>query len=210
MAAKLTAPVVDSHGKGAADAELEDAVFGVELKPHLVHEVVRAESAAARAGTQAAKSRGEVSGGGAKPWRQKGTGRARQGTVRAPQFAGGGQAFPPKPRSYDVKVNRKVRKTALRGALSAHAGGSSLVVLEGDDFSEPSTKTAAGLLDGLDASRPVLVVCGADEDAVSKSFRNLERVGVTTPYELEVRALAWARTLVLTKSALGDLEGLAT
>ena len=104
-------------GSAAKDVTLEDGVFGAELKPHLVHETVRAELNAHRAGTRGAKSRGLVSGGRAKPWRQKGTGRARQGTIRAPQFAGGGLAFPPGMRSFEVKVNRKARRAALRGAL---------------------------------------------------------------------------------------------
>ncbi|MGH3021944.1 MAG: 50S ribosomal protein L4, partial [Gaiellaceae bacterium] len=110
------APVLDPSGKKSKDVSLAEAVFAVEVKPHLVHEVVRAEAAAARAGTRAAKTRALVSGGRSKPWRQKGTGRARAGTIRAPQFTGGGVAFPPTSRSYDVKVNRKVRRAALRSA----------------------------------------------------------------------------------------------
>ena len=110
------APLLDGTGKKSKDVTLTAEVFGVDVKPHLIHEAVRAEGAAARAGTQAAKSRGLVSGGRAKPWRQKGTGRARAGTTRAPQWTGGGVAFAPQPRSYALKVNRKARKSALRAA----------------------------------------------------------------------------------------------
>src|ERR671936_2492118 len=109
------APLLDAAGKRSKDVTLEEAVFGAELKPHLVHETVRAELNAKRAGTRGAKSRGLVSGGRGKPWRQKGTGRARAGTIRAPQFTGGGLAFPPGPRSFDVKVNRKERRAGVRG-----------------------------------------------------------------------------------------------
>src|SRR5204863_3686740 len=116
----IKAPLVDATGKEAKQVSLEAAVFGVELKPHLVHEAVRAELNAQRAGTRGAKSRGLVSGGRAKPWRQKGTGRARAGTTRAVQFTGGGMAFPPMMRSFEVKVNKKVRRAALRAALSSH------------------------------------------------------------------------------------------
>jgi large subunit ribosomal protein L4 len=132
--AAVKAPVLDASGKRAKDASLEPAVFGVDVKRNLLHETVRAELNAQRAGTRGAKSRGLVAGGRAKPFRQKGTGRARAGTTRAPQFTGGGVAFPPQARSFDVKVNRKVRKAALRGALSAHAGAGTLGVLEVGGF----------------------------------------------------------------------------
>src|SRR3954451_12431777 len=140
------APLLDGTGKKAKDVTLTAEVFGADVKPHLIHEAVRAESAAARAGTRAAKSRGLVSGGRAKPWRQKGTGRARAGTTRAPQWTGGGVAFPPTPRDFDVKVNRKTRRAALRGVLSQHAADGTLGVLDGSGFAEPSTRQAAELL----------------------------------------------------------------
>src|SRR5712664_1282581 len=136
------APLLDSDGKKAKDVTLEESVFAAELKPHIVHETVRAEMNAARQGTRAAKSRGLVSGGRAKPWRQKGTGRARAGTTRAPQWTGGGVAFPPTPRSFEVKVNRKAARAALRSALASHAQTGTLGVLDGGSFAEPSTKTA--------------------------------------------------------------------
>src|SRR5215211_5434367 len=139
MAARK-APLLDGAGKKSKDVTLADEVFGQEVKPHLVHEAVRAESLAARSGTHATKSRGLVAGGRTKPWRQKGTGRARAGTTRAAQWTGGGHAFAIQPRSYAVKVNRKARKAALRGALAAHASRGSLAVVDAGAWTEPSTK----------------------------------------------------------------------
>ena len=204
------APVLKITGARAKDATLDDAVFGAEVKPHLVHETVRAELNAARAGTRAAKSRGLVAGGRGKPWRQKGTGRARAGTIRAPQFTGGGVAFPPMPRSFEVKVNRKVRRAALRGALSDHATRGSLAVLGDGLFDAPSTRTAEGLLAGWAKETPILVVAGEDETAVIKSFRNLERVAVTVPAELEVAQVVWARSLLITEGALESVQARAS
>jgi large subunit ribosomal protein L4 len=204
---KLKAPVLG--GTAAKDVTLEPAVFGAELKKHLVHEAVRAELNARRAGTRGAKSRGLVSGGRAKPWRQKGTGRARQGTIRAPQFAGGGVAFPPGMRSFEVKVNRKARRAALRGALSNHAAAGTLALVAGTAFAEPSTKQAKALVDGWGQATPLLVVAHEDEVALIKSFRNLDRVLVTVPSELEVAVVVWARSVLVTESALPLVEGRA-
>jgi large subunit ribosomal protein L4 len=198
------APVIG--GPKASDVSLDEAVFAVELKPHLVHETVRAEMNAARAGTRGGKSRGLVAGGRSKPWRQKGTGRARQGTIRAPQFTGGGMAFPPGMRSFDVKVNRKARRAALRGALSNHAANGTLAVLDVASFEAPSTKQAKGVLEGWGRDAPVLIVAHEDEEAVVKSFRNLERVLVTVPADLEVAAIVWARAVVVTETALPLVE----
>jgi large subunit ribosomal protein L4 len=203
------APVLDSTGKKSKDLTLEAAVFGVEVKPHLVHETVRAELNARRAGTHAAKTRGFVAGGRAKPWRQKGTGRARAGTIRAPQFTGGGVAFPPIPRSYDVKVNKKVRRAAMRAALSAHAGGGTLGVVPDDVFEGPSTQTAAGLLGTWGKDLPLLVVAEDEQENVIKSFRNLPGVYVVSSAETEVAELVWARSVIATESALERLEGRA-
>ena len=131
------APLLDKAGRSSKDVSLEAAVFGVELKPHLVHEAVRAELNEARQGTRAAKNRSRVAGGRSKPWRQKGTGRARQGTIRAPQFTGGGVAFPPSPRSFDLKVNKKAFKAALRSALSDHAQAETIAVLGASALEAP-------------------------------------------------------------------------
>jgi large subunit ribosomal protein L4 len=205
----INAPLVALDGTASSEVKLEVDVFGAELKPHLIHEAVRAESAAARAGTRGAKSRGQVAGGAAKPWRQKGTGRARQGTIRAPQFEGGGMAFPPTMRSFAIKVNRKAYRSALRGALSTHAGAETIAVMNPSGLDAPSTKTAASFVDAWGPDLPLLVVCGADEDTVAKSFRNLTRVAVTTPGRLEVRDLAWARTVLVSQTALPDVERIA-
>jgi len=204
------APLLDAAGKKSKDVSLEEAVFGAEVKPHLVHETVRAELNAARAGTRAAKSRGLVAGGRHKPWRQKGTGRARAGTTRAPQWTGGGVAFPPTPRSFALKVNRKARRAALRGALSAHVTRGSFALISGADFERPSTKAAAGVLDSSGLDRPVVVVAGDEEENVIRSFRNLDRVLVTVPSELELSAVVWARSLLVSEGALEAVQGRAS
>jgi large subunit ribosomal protein L4 len=204
------APVLDTAGKQTREASLDEAIFGAELKPHLVHETVRAELNAHRAGTRSAKSRGLVAGGRAKPFRQKGTGRARQGTTRAPHFTGGGVAFPPVMRGFEVKVNRKARRAALRGALSEHARRGSLGLLDGSAFGEPSTQQAAGLLAAWQREVPLVVVATEDELNVIKSFRNLARVVVTLPSELEVATVVWARSLLVTEAALPLVQGRAT
>jgi len=207
--ADVKAPVLDAAGKQARELSLGEEVFAAEVKPHLVHETVRAELNAARAGTRGAKSRGLVSGGRAKPWRQKGTGRARAGTIRAPQFTGGGVAFPPGMRSFDSKVNRKARRAAFRSALAAHAGRGTLAVVDGGGFDAPSTRAATELLAGWGKERPLVVVATEGEEALIKSFRNLERVVVTVPAELEVASLVWARSLLVTEAALPLVEARA-
>jgi large subunit ribosomal protein L4 len=193
------APVLG--GSQAKEVALDSTVFAVELKPHLVHETVRAELNAARAGTRGAKSRGLVAGGRSKPWRQKGTGRARQGTTRAPQWTGGGVAFPPGMRSFEVKVNRKARRAALRGALSHHAANGTIALVDGSSFEVPSTRKADELLSGW-TERPTLVVVTDEEETLAKSFRNLARVLVSAPSELEVAAIVWARSVLVSEAAL--------
>ncbi len=193
-------------GSAAKEVTLDAVVFEAELRPHLVHETVRAEQNAHRAGTRGAKSRGLVAGGRSKPWRQKGTGRARQGTIRAPQFSGGGVAFPPGMRSFDVKVNRKARRAALRGALSHHAANGTLALLDGAHFDSPSTRKAVQLLAAWGNDLPLLVVAQEDEEALVKSFRNLPRVLVTGAAELEVAPVVWARAVLVTEAALPLVE----
>jgi large subunit ribosomal protein L4 len=181
---------------------LDASIFAVEPKPHLVHEAVRAELNAQRTGTRGAKSRGLVAGGRAKPWRQKGTGRARAGTTRAPHWTGGGVAFPPTMRDFSFKVNRKERKAAFRMALSAHALEGSLAIFDGAAFAEPSTKEARALLDAWEKRQPTVVVATEDEVVAAKSFRNLPRVAVTTPEALVVADVVWARSLLVSEKAL--------
>jgi large subunit ribosomal protein L4 len=200
------APVLDAAGKSSKQTTLEVGVFGVDVKPHLVHEAVRAELNARRAGTRGAKSRGLVAGGRGKPWRQKGTGRARAGTIRAPQFVGGGLAFPPTARNFETKVNRKAYRSALRGALSAHAGEGTLAVVDGSAFDAPSTKKALGFLEAWGKDHPVVLVANEDETALVKSFRNLERVAIVQPAELEVAAVVWARSLLVSEAALEAVQ----
>jgi large subunit ribosomal protein L4 len=204
------APVLAASGAGSKDVELDESVFAAEIKPHLVHEVVRAELNADRAGTRGAKSRGLVAGGRAKPWRQKGTGRARAGTIRAPQFTGGGVAFPPTMRSFELKVNKKVKRAALRAALAAHVNDSTLAVLDASGFATPSTRAAADLLAGWDKGYPLVVVVTEDEEAVAKSFRNLAKTVVTLPSELDVSQVVWARSLLVSESALPVVQGRAS
>src|SRR5690242_2284113 len=163
---------------GTSTATLDDAVFGARFNGPLVHESVRAELAARRQGTHATKTRGNVRGGGAKPWRQKGTGRARAGSSRSPLWAGGGTVFGPQPRHYTVKVNRKARRAALRSALSAHAERESLAVFDAGVFDAPSTSRAADLLADWGADGPTLVLLAESEADAGKSFRNIRRLDV--------------------------------
>ena len=204
------APLLEASGKASKQVALDGKVFGAEVKPHLVHETVRAELNAQRAGTRGAKSRGLVSGGRAKPWRQKGTGRARAGTSRAPHWTGGGVAFPPQMRSFKLKVNKKVSRAALRAALAAHAGAGSLAIIDGSTWEEPSTKNAAALIDGWGQQKPLVLVVAGDEDVnLAKSFRNLQRVAVVEASELEVAAVVWARALLVSQAALAEVEARA-
>ena len=204
--AKIQAPFLGKTGA----VDVEDAIFGAEVKPHLVHEVVRAEQNAQRAGTAATKSRGLVSGGRQKPWRQKGTGRARQGTIRAAQFTGGGHAFAKVPRTFVQKVNRKAARAALRASLASHAQAETLAIVAADQFDAPSTKAAKGLLDKWGKQTPTVVVALHEEETIAKSFRNLERVAVVSPTELEVGAIVWARSLVISEAALPIVQGRAS
>ena len=202
------APLLGASAK--KDVTLEESVFAADVKPHVVHETVRAELNAGRQGTRAAKSRGLVAGGRAKPWRQKGTGRARAGTTRAPHWTGGGVAFPPTPRDFSLKVNRKARRSALRAALSQHATNGTFGVLDGSGFSEPSTRKATDLLGTWGKEFPLVVVAGDEEQNDTKSFRNLDRAVVVTPSELEVSALVWARSVLVTQDALETVKGRAS
>jgi large subunit ribosomal protein L4 len=194
------APLLDSAGQKSKDVTLEADVFAAQVKPHIVHETVRAELNDRRSRSHAVKGRSLVSGGRAKPWRQKGTGRARAGTTRAPHWTGGGAAFQVRT-TFEVKVNRKARRSALRGVLSQHAANGTFGVLDGSGFSEPSTRMAVDLVAKWGQELPLVVVT-KNEQNVAKSFRNIDRVVVTTPGELEVAALVWARSVLVTQDAL--------
>ncbi len=205
----LVAPILDAAGARSRDLELDAAVFDADVKPHLVHETVRAEMAANRAGTRGAKSRSMVAGGASKPWRQKGTGRARHGTIRAPQWTGGGVAFPPVMRSFELKVNRRARRAALRAALTSHAQAGTIAIIDAGVLKEPSTKLAKAISDGFGKELPLLVVVEPEEDVLAKSFRNLARTLVLDPSTLEVGAVVWARSLLASEAALERVQELA-
>jgi large subunit ribosomal protein L4 len=194
------APILGSANTLALDAD----VFGAPFNGPLVHEVVVAELAARRRGTHSTKTRGMVRGGGAKPWRQKGTGRARAGSNRSPIWTGGGTVFGPQPRHYTVKVNRKARRAALRSALSVHAERSSIFAFDPADFDGPSTKKAADLL-GDHRGGSVLVVIGAEQSDAAKSFRNLAGVSVVPTEAVGVADVVGHASLVLSEVALAAL-----
>jgi large subunit ribosomal protein L4 len=206
VAAALKAPKLGAQGS----VQLPERVFREPFHRSIVYEAARAEQLARRRGTANTKSRGEVRGGGSKPWRQKGTGRARAGSSRAPHWSGGGIAFGPSARSYTVKVNRKARRRALRAALSLHAERGSIAVVDGASFEEPSTADAADLLDGWDGERPVLVLLDEDEETCAKSFRNIDQVNVRPVSGAGVVDVVGAASVVVSPAALERLEGLAS
>jgi large subunit ribosomal protein L4 len=187
---------------GSKKVDLDDVAFGARFNGPLVHESVRAELNARRQGTASSKTRGEVRGGGAKPWRQKGTGRARAGSIRAPHFAGGGAVFGPSPRHYTFKVNRKERRAALRSALSVHADRETIAVLDPSGFDEPATRKAAGLLGDWASGGSVLVVLAEEQARIALSFRNLERVSVLPSTSVGVADLVGASRVLITEDAL--------
>lgn len=191
---------------GTGTASLDDNAFGAAFNGGLVHENVRAELNARRQGTHATKTRGNVRGGGAKPWRQKGTGRARAGSSRSPIWTGGGTVFGPSPRKYTFKVNRKEKRAALRMALSLHAERGSIAVFDAAAFDTPSTKQAVQLLAGWDAAKtPTLVVLSEAEAKVAYSFRNLDRTSVLPADAVGVADLVGNATLVVSQTALEEL-----
>jgi large subunit ribosomal protein L4 len=201
-------PKATTLGK-QAKSDLPKEIFGEPFNEALVHEAARADLAARRRGTHSSLTRGEVSMTTAKAWRQKGTGRARAGALSVPHRYGGGAAFGPKPRHYTVKVNRKARRKALRAALTVHAERNSVAVLDGASFSEPATKQAADALKKWGADGPTLVVIGAEEEAVAKSFRNIEGVRVALADAAGVADVVGAGSLVVTQTALEQLKGRA-
>ena len=171
-------------GADAGTVELDEQIFGVQPNVPVMHQVVTAQLAARRSGTQSTKTRSDVRGGGAKPWRQKGTGNARQGSIRSPQFRGGGIALGPKPRSYSQKTPKKMIKLALHSALSDRAAEGKVVVVDSWGFDEPKTKQAKSALAALGLDGTVLVVVGRDDAAAALSFRNLPNVQLIAPGEL--------------------------
>jgi large subunit ribosomal protein L4 len=198
---------------GGGSATLDATAFEARFNMPLVHETVRAELNSRRQGTASTKTRGEVSGGGAKPWRQKGTGRARAGSSRSPIWTGGGTVFGPSPRHYTAKVNRKARRAALRSALSVHAERESLAVFDAGAFDAPSTKQALGLLDEwleTGAKGSTLVLLNEDEAQAGLSFRNLAKVSVMPVGDAGVADVIGAAWLLVSETALPELVARAT
>jgi large subunit ribosomal protein L4 len=201
--------VLDTAGKKTGSRDLASDVFDAPVNVPLMHQVVVAGLAGIRAGTHATKTRGEVSGGGRKPWRQKGTGRARQGSIRAPQWTGGGVVFGPRPRSHEQRINKKMRRGALRSALTDAARSGKLAVVTDLGFDEPKTKRAAEVIDALGLEGRILAVLEqpSESGAVEKSFRNLDHVRIAYAGGLGTYDVLLADRVLLTAAALDVLEG---
>ncbi|MEI3607885.1 50S ribosomal protein L4 [Pseudogracilibacillus sp. SE30717A] len=192
----------NQDGTGAGDIELNESVFGIEPNNHVIHEVVIMQRAAKRQGTHAVKNRSEVRGGGRKPWRQKGTGRARQGSIRSPQWVGGGVVFgPTTERNYKYKLPKKVRKLALKSALSSKVNSEDLIVLSDLQFEAPKTKDVIAVLNALDVNDKVLIVTSDKNENVIRSANNLKKVKVITVKDINVLDLVAYDKLILTKDA---------
>ena len=197
--------VYNIEGSQVGEIELNDSVFGVEVNEHLVHMAVVAHLAAKRQGTQSAKTRSEVSGGGKKPWRQKGTGHARQGSTRAPQWTGGGVVFAPKPRKYEIKLNKKERRFALKSALTSRVAENKIVVLDALNFDEIKTKNFKAVMDNLKVSK-ALVVMAEKNDNVVLSARNIPSVKTALTNTINVYDILKYDTLVVTKDAVNAIQ----
>ena len=200
-----TVSVVNTEGKEVEKIDLNDAIFGVEINEGIVHKDVVAHLAAKRQGTQSALTRSEVRGGGRKPWRQKGTGHARQGSIRAPQWTGGGVVFAPKPRDYSQKINKKEARLALFSALTAKVNDDKLIVLDSLTMDEPKTKEFAKILENIKASK-ALVITDEDSKNVILSARNIPDVKTEARNEINVYDILKADSLVMTKDAVKALE----
>jgi large subunit ribosomal protein L4 len=192
----------DQAGKKVGEQELDPKVFEAPVNLQVMHQVVVAGLAAARRGTHSTKTRAEVRGGGRKPWRQKGTGRARHGSIRSPVWVGGGIAHGPKPRSYEMRVPKKMKRLALRSALSDRAQEGRIRVLDGLSFEEPKTAKAGEVLSSLGATGRVLLVLGEPDEAIEKSFRNLPYVKLVYPGNLATYDILFADWVVFTKDAI--------
>ena len=200
--------VVNANGGKTGSVTLPDEIFGVQVNVPVMHRVVRAQLAAARAGTHDTKTRSEVRGGGKKPWRQKGTGRARQGSIRAPQWTGGGVVFGPQPRDHSLRVNKKEKALALRSALTDRLAGGNLRVLDALDFDAPRTRRAAEVLDALELTgRKVLLVVDGLEEAAIKSFRNLVGVHLLTFDQLNTYDVLASDVVLFTRDSLDAFLG---
>jgi large subunit ribosomal protein L4 len=197
----------DPQGKKVGSRELPAGVFESKVSVPLMHQVVVAGMAGIRAGTHSTKTRGDVSGGGKKPWRQKGTGRARQGSIRSPQWVGGGVAHGPHPHGHEMRVNKKMKRGALRSALTDALQSGKLAVVNDIAFDEPKTREAVGLLEALELEGKVLVVLPEPQDVVERSFRNLPFVRIAYAKSLGTYEVLRADRVLFTDAALGVLEG---
>ena len=197
--------VLNMEGKEVGTIELSDAVFGVEVNQHLVHMAVVQHLANKRQGTQKAKTRGEVSGGGRKPWKQKGTGHARQGSTRSPQWTGGGMVFAPVPRDYSFKINKKEKRAALKSALTSKVQDSRLVVVDELKFDQIKTKDFVAVMNNLKVEKGLVVIAGNDANVVL-SARNIPTVDTVQADMINVYDIMKAKTVVLTKDAVAKIE----
>ncbi|MCI8976129.1 50S ribosomal protein L4 [bacterium 1xD8-48] len=197
--------VYNMEGKEVGTMELNDAIFGVEVNEHLVHMAVVQHLANKRQGTQKAKTRSEVSGGGRKPWRQKGTGHARQGSIRAPQWKGGGVVFAPVPRDYSFRINKKEKRAALKSVLTSRVAGGKLIVVDELKMDEIKTKRFKAVMDNLKVSKALVVLPEVDEKVVL-SARNLPSIDTTIVQTMNVYDILKGDTLVLTKGAVAKIE----
>ncbi|MCA1832257.1 MAG: 50S ribosomal protein L4 [Actinomycetota bacterium] len=205
----MSIQVRSQSGDVVGQVDLDERVFGAQVNVPLMHQVVRAQLAAARAGTHSTKTRADVSGGGKKPWRQKGTGRARQGSTRAPHWLGGGVAFGPKPRDHSMKVPKKMRANSLRSALSDRAKGGAVHVVESLAFEVPKTADAVKVLESFEIKGNVLLVLDTPDMAVGKSFRNLSDVHITIVSQLNTYDVLDSDAVLFTRAALDSLSRLA-
>lgn len=203
MADKLTAEIYTAEGEAMGEVDLNPDIFGIEPNTDVMHQVVTAQLAAKRAGTHSTKTRAEVRGGGAKPWRQKGLGRARHGSIRSPQWAGGGVAHGPKPRDYSQRTPKKMKRLALRSALSARAAAGQIKVVESfEPWDAPSTKNAVSLLAAMGVTGKVLLLAEDHERTAIKSFRNLSHVIASNVGQANTYDVLWAETVVMSLGTL--------
>jgi large subunit ribosomal protein L4 len=198
--------VFNVSGSQVGDIELADGVFGIEPNVHVLHSAVLLQQAAERAGTHKTKGRSEVRGGGRKPWKQKGTGRARQGSIRAPQWVGGGTVFGPTPRSYSFKLPKKVRRLAIKSALSSKVADNEIIVLDQLALNAPKTKEFAGILNNLKVARKALIVTANYEDNVALSARNIPGVKIVAADGINVRDVMLYDKLIITKEAVEKVQ----
>jgi large subunit ribosomal protein L4 len=204
----MQVPVYDIQGEQVSEVELRDEIFAAPVNHALMHQALVRQLANARLGTHKTKTRGEVRGGGRKPWRQKGTGRARQGSIRSPQWRGGGTVFGPRPRSYTQRMPRKMRRQALRSALSVKAAGSQLVLLDGLEMTEPKTKELAAILKNLGAESSALILLPQRDEAILRSVRNLPKARTLVAQYLNVRDLLSFEYILVPLASLEIIEGI--